>query len=151
MRARLVAALTLGAVLGATAALAGAAARLEGLRLERDRAQAAAGAATAELERLRKAPAAAGPRVNEVRVVAEHTDPRVAVAVEQRLEKELRWLVGRRVDELDPLPLGSALEGRVVTVDGRPYRLQLRLAAVGLRVLVFVRVVRPPGTAAADE
>ncbi|MCG0238488.1 MAG: hypothetical protein L6E13_04330 [Firmicutes bacterium] len=144
---RLVAALCLGALLGAGGASLGAGRTVQRLRLERDQALAELDATRKELRALQESvrTQGRGPRVQEVAVrVFDAPDDRVRVEMQRRLERELTGLVGRRLEELDPAPVVWRLQRATWEVDGRMYRAEVLTVAIWTRLALNVRIAPAP-------
>lgn len=142
MRIRLLASFLLGALCGAMLAASRVASRLDGLVVENRQLAQQLQESQWQVERLEEQlRKRSRPTVTGAEVVVMFRDPVVRLALEQEARRVVQDLIGREVATLDPLLVMHRLDGRVVTVESRPYLLQTRAVGVAprLRLLLEAR------------
>lgn len=91
------------------------------------------------------------PVIRSVEVQADVSDPDERTAVERAVAKVAGEFVGKPVSAVDRGILTGTLEGRLVDVDGRAYRLTLSFALVAPETVLVVQAravaTGPPGRA----
>lgn len=118
--------------------------RVQQLRLERDGARAEVEALRNEISHLRKisAEGRGAPLVKRVSAVVDGPDRRVTLEAEQLLKRELAAHVGRAVEEVSPVLIYSRLHGRLLTIDGIDYTMEIRLLTLSTDLRAYA-VLRP--------
>lgn len=137
---RLVAAFTLGLVAGAALMVPIAGRRVEQMRVrvfqtETQMKHYEEQIARLEEEQKKKRWALV---VGDTRVLVDHEDSHLVLAVERLAGQEMRSLIGKPVADLDPHFVLHRLHGRLVQVEGRTYLLQVQHVLLGSRATVWI-------------
>ncbi|MBE3589806.1 MAG: hypothetical protein IMW98_03130 [Firmicutes bacterium] len=143
---RIAAAILCGAVAGASLAWPAAAWRVQQLILENDALLLRLDDAQNRLSRLEETVAEIrAPVVQELAIVTDVKEPDERVALERAIRPAANEFIGRPVEDIDEALLRAAFDGRLLSVNGRVYRLTLAFAFIAPKSrLVFRARLVPP-------